>query len=104
MGNLSRNKREGLTEVDLNVSLAHGDVSMTGQEGASLAEDDENDLNVSFSHDDVSMTGQEGNSLAEADKNDLNVTLAHEDVSMTGQEGVDKNGSNLTPACEDDCV
>ena len=31
---------------------------MTGQEGASLAEDDENDLNVSFSHDDVSMTGK----------------------------------------------
>ena len=49
---------------------------MTGQEGASLADDDENDLNVSFSHD----------------------------VSMTGQEGVDKNGSNLTPACEDDSV
>ena len=50
------------------------------------------------------MTGQEGDSLAEVDKNDLNVTLAHEDVSMTVQEGVDKNGSNLTPACEDDCV
>ena len=49
------------------------------------------------------MTGQEGDSLAEADKNDLNVTLAHEDVSMPVQEGVDKNGSNLTPACEDDC-
>ena len=53
---------------------------MTGQEGTSLAEDDENDLNVSLTHDDVSMTGQEGNSCAE----------------------VDKNGSNLTPACEDD--
>ena len=51
------------------------------------------------------MTGQEGDSLAEeVDKNDLKVTLAHEDVSMTGQEGVDKNGSNLTPACEDDNV
>ena len=43
---------------------------MTGQEGASLAEDDENDLNVSFSHDDVSMTGQEGDSVAEVDEND----------------------------------
>ena len=34
MGNLSRNKREGLIEVDLNdlnVRLAHDDVSMTGQ-------------------------------------------------------------------------
>ena len=50
------------------------------------------------------MTGQEGDSLAEVDKNDFNVTLAHDDVSMTGQEGVDKNGSNLTPACEDDSV
>ena len=80
MGNLSRKKREWLKEVD------------------------ENDLNVSLAHDDVSMTGQEGDSLAEVDKNDLNVTLAHEDVSMTVQEGVDKNGSNLTPACEDDCV
>ena len=46
------------------------------------------------------MTGQEGASLAEDDENDLNVSFSHDDVSMTGQEGVDKNGSNLTPACE----
>ena len=61
MGNLSRNKREGLIEVDLN------------------------DLNVRLAHDDVSMTGQEGDSLAEVDKNDLNVTRAHDDVSGRGQ-------------------
>ena len=77
---------------------------MTGQEGDSLAEVDKNDLNVTLAHDDVSMTGQEGASLVEDDENDLNVSFSHDDVSMTGQEGVDKNGSNLTPACEDDCV
>ena len=60
--------------------MINDDVLMIGQEGTSLAEDDENDLNVSLTHDDVSMTGQEGNSCAE----------------------VDKNGSNLTSACEDD--
>ena len=77
---------------------------MTGQEGDSLVEVDKNDLNVTLAHDDVSMTGQEGASLAEDDENDLNVSFSHDDVSMTGQEGVDKNGSNLTPACEDDSV
>ena len=78
---------------------------MTGQEGDSLAEVDKNNLNVTLAHDDVSVTGQEGvTSLAEDDENDLNVSFSHDDVSMTGQEGVDKNGSNLTPACEDDSV
>ena len=33
---------------------------MTGQEGDSLAEVDKNDFNVTLAHDDVSMTGQEG--------------------------------------------
>ena len=59
---------------------------------------------MSLAHDDVSMTGQEGVSLAEDDENNLNGSFSHDDVSMTGQEGVDKNGSNLTPACEDDSV
>lgn len=39
MANFSRKKRGGLTEVDendLNVSLAHDDVSMTGQEGDAM--------------------------------------------------------------------
>ena len=46
MANFSRKKRGRLTEVDendLNVGLAHDDVSMTGQEGDSVAEVDEND-------------------------------------------------------------
>ena len=46
MANFSRKKRGGLTEVDendLNVGLAHDDGSMTGQEGDSVAEVDEND-------------------------------------------------------------
>ena len=46
---------------------------MTGQEGDSLAEVDKNDLNVTLAHDDVSMTGQEGASLAENGENDLNI-------------------------------
>ena len=43
---------------------------MAGQEGDSLAEVDKNDLNVTLAHDDVSMTGQEGDSVAEVDEND----------------------------------
>ena len=49
---------------------------MTGQEGDSLAEVDKNDLNVTLAHDDVSVTGQEGVSLAEDDENDLNVSFS----------------------------
>ena len=45
MANFSRIKRGGLTEVDendLDFGLAHDDVSMTGQEGDSIAQVDEN--------------------------------------------------------------
>ena len=48
---------------------------MTGQEGDSLAEVDKNNLNVTLAHDDVSISGQEGASLAEDDENNLNVSL-----------------------------